>query len=149
MTAICNSFSIIVVHRTSFSMSILYKRYFGHLRIVKSSDVMENPKPRASRRSWCVGQANIRACKRICKICLLWPEVEMCFFVVRPLTFPGATFPSLWFRVLVDLCSCSGVWLIGSDGWLYRCVMALCCIDSVVMSVGVVKSCCLDLQWRS
>ena len=32
-------------------MSILYKRYFGRLRLLKSSDVEENPGPRASRQS--------------------------------------------------------------------------------------------------
>ena len=41
-------------------MSILSKRYFGRLRLLKSSDVEENPGPIASRWSCRVVYANIR-----------------------------------------------------------------------------------------
>ena len=41
-------------------MGILYKRYFDHLRLLRSSNVEENPEPRVSRRSCCVEYANIR-----------------------------------------------------------------------------------------
>ena len=40
-------------------MGILYKHYFGHLRLLKSSDVEENPGSKASRTSCCVVYANI------------------------------------------------------------------------------------------
>ena len=41
------------------------------------------------------------ACIKIYRICLLWSEMEMCFFffVLRLLCLSGATFPSLWFWV--------------------------------------------------
>ena len=41
-------------------MSILFKGYFSRLRLLTSSDVKENPKPRASRRTCRVLYANIR-----------------------------------------------------------------------------------------
>ena len=53
-------------------MSTLYKRCFGRLRLLRSSDVEENNGQRASRRS-----------------CLFF----FFFFVMRPLSLPGATFP--------------------------------------------------------
>ena len=63
-------------------MGILYKRYFGRLRLLRSSDVDENPgSPRASRRSCRIEYANIHDLyKRIYQICLLLLEVEVCFF---------------------------------------------------------------------
>ena len=79
-----------------------------------------NPRPRASRRSCRVAYANIRGLYKNLSDCLFWPEMEMCFFL-RVLCLPDATFPSLWFRVLADWCSCSWVRLIGLDGWLYTC----------------------------
>ena len=44
------------------------------------------------------------------------------------------------FRVLADRYGCLGVRFIGFKIWLYMCVMAFRNIDSVVMSVDVVKS---------
>ena len=41
-------------------MDILYKRYFGRLRLLRYSDVEENPRPRTSRRLCRVVYANIR-----------------------------------------------------------------------------------------
>ena len=46
----------------------------------------------------------------------------------------------LFFRVLVDRCICSKVWLIGYECWLYTCVKSFWHIDSAIMSVVVVKS---------
>ena len=40
-------------------MSILYTPYFGRLKLLRSSDVEENPEPKASRRSYCAVYANI------------------------------------------------------------------------------------------
>ena len=45
-------------------MGILYKRYIGCLRLLKSSDVGENPGPRASRRSCRVVYVNIWGLRR-------------------------------------------------------------------------------------
>ena len=42
--------------------------------------------------------------------------------------------------VLVER-SCSKARLIGSEGWLYACVMDFRHIDSAVMSVDIVKGC--------
>ena len=80
------------------------------------------------------------ACIRIGQICLLLPEVEILFLVLRLLFLPGATFPSSWFQVLVNRCICSGVRLIGFEGWLYMCVVVFRHIDGAVVSVDVVKS---------
>ena len=41
-------------------MGILHKLYFSRLRLFRSSDVEENSRPRASRKSCCVVYANIR-----------------------------------------------------------------------------------------
>ena len=41
-------------------MGILYNRYFGRMRLFKTSNVEDNPGPRASRRSCRVVYANIR-----------------------------------------------------------------------------------------
>ena len=124
-------------------MYILYNPYFGSLRLLTPSNVEENPGPSSSRRSCCVVcrvvHVNILDCIRICQICLSLPEVEICFFL-RLLSLPDATFPSSWFRGLVDRCSCSRVRLISFDGSLHTCVKAFRQIDSAVMSVDVFKS---------
>ena len=41
-------------------MGILYKHYFGRLRLWRYSEIEQNPGPRASRRLWYVVYANIR-----------------------------------------------------------------------------------------
>ena len=120
-------------------MDILHKRYFGRLIVMRSSDVEENLGPRASHRPCSVVYVNIRACIRICQICLLGSKVKMWFFVLKLLSLPGATFSSLRFRVLADRCSCSGARLICFGGWLYTCIMAFWRTDSAVISVDVVK----------
>ena len=40
-------------------MGILYKLYFGRLRLLRSSDLKENPGPKVSRKSCRVVYANI------------------------------------------------------------------------------------------
>ena len=99
----------------------------------------ENPGPKASR-ILCRLCPNIRGLYRNLSDFLLLSEVEMWFFVSRLLSSPGATFPSVWFQVFVDRCSCSGVRLIGCKGWLHTCVVSFQHTDSAVMSVDVVKS---------
>ena len=44
----------------SLFMGILYKRYFGSVRLLGSLEVKENPGTRALRRLGCVVHANIR-----------------------------------------------------------------------------------------
>ena len=93
-------------------MDILCKRYFGRLRLLKSSDVEENSGPRASRRSCRVVYANIMSLRKKLSELLFISRGGGVVFVLRLYFLPGATFPSLWFRVLLDRCSCLGVRLI-------------------------------------
>ena len=124
----------------SLFMDILYKRYFGHLRLLMSTDV-ENSGPRASRMTCRVLCANIRGLhKNLPDLSLIARGGDVFFFIFRLLSLPGATFLSLWFQILAEGCSCWGVRLIGFEGWLYTCVMAFRHIDSAVMDVDVVKS---------
>ena len=59
-------------------MGILYKHCFGRLRLLRSLDVEENPgRLHAGRVVLCTPTSG--ACIRYCRICLLWPEVEMFF----------------------------------------------------------------------
>ena len=80
------------------------------------------------------------ACIRLCQICLLLPEVELRCFILRLLSLPGATFPSLWLLVLIERCPCSGVRLIGFEGSLHTCVIDFRHIGSAIMSMDVQKS---------
>ena len=84
---------------------------------MRSSNREENPESRASRRSCRVVHANIRSMyKNLLDLSLLARGGFVIFFVQRLLSLLGATFPSLWVRVLADRCSGSGVRLIGLDG---------------------------------
>ena len=115
-------------------MGFVYKRYLGRLRLLRSSDVEENPGSRVSRRSCCIVFGNIPSRHK---------NLSDLSFIVRGgdlLFLPGATFPSLRFQVLKDRCNCSGERLIGFKGWLYTCVTAFRRIDSAVMSEEVAKS---------
>ena len=115
----------------SLLMGILCKRYYRLLRLLRSLDVEENPRPRASSRSCCVVYPND---------CLLLPEVEMCFCreSLFSSTLPGVTFSS-HIRSM-SLLIYMGVRLIDFEGWLYLCVITFRHIDSAVMSVDIVKS---------
>ena len=114
----------------SLFMGILYKHYFGRLRLLRSSYVEENSGPR---------DANIRHLhKNLSDLPLIARS--------RDLIFCSETFVSSsrhssysWFQVLVGRCSCSGVKLICFEGWLYMCAMAIRHIDSAVTSVDDVK----------
>ena len=65
-------------------MGILHKRHFDRLRLMRSSDVEENPKPRASRRSCCVVCVNTRGLqKNISDLSLIARAGDMLFFVLR------------------------------------------------------------------
>ena len=76
-------------------MGILYKHDFGHLRILRSSDVKENPGPKASRRSCCVVYANIRGLhKNLSDLSLIARGGDV-VFGLRLLSLPSVTFPSL------------------------------------------------------
>ena len=87
-------------------MGILYKRYFGLLRLLMSSDVEENSGTRASRRSFRAVYAKIRGLHKNLSDISLMVRGGNVVFVLRHLSLPGATFPSLWFRLLADQCSC-------------------------------------------
>ena len=101
-------------------MGIQYKRYHSRLRLLRSLNVEENPGQRVSRRSCRVLYANIRVLhKYLSNLSLSATGGYVFFFSLRLLSFPGATFLSLWFQVLVDRCSYSGVRLIGFESWLY------------------------------
>ena len=90
--------------------------------------------------SCCVLYANIRGLHKILLDLSLIAIGGDVIFVLRLISLPGATFPSLWFQVLGDWCSYSGVRLIGFEGWLYTCVMELRHVNSIVMSLDIVKS---------
>ena len=70
-------------------MGILYKRYFGRLRLLRSSDVEENPGPRVSRRSYRVVYANIRGLHKNLSDLALIARGGGVFFFVRGLLSPG------------------------------------------------------------
>ena len=84
-------------------IGILYKRYFDRLRLGRSSDIEENPEPRASRRSCRIVYTNIRGLhKYLLDLSLMARSGNEFFFVLRLLSLPGVAFPSLWFWVLAD-----------------------------------------------
>ena len=65
----------------SLLMGSLHKLYFGCLRLLKSSDVEENLRPRALCRGGVMLCTSTSGdCISIYHICLLLPEVKMCFF---------------------------------------------------------------------
>ena len=77
-------------------MSILYKRYFDRLRLLRSSDVEENPGLRALRRSCCVVYVNVQGPHMNLSDLSLMARGGDAFFESL-LSLPDATFPSLWF----------------------------------------------------
>ena len=87
-------------------MCILYKVYFVRLRLLRSSDVEENSRPRSACSSCRVVftkkvYTNIRGLhENLSDLSLIVSEMEMWFSVLRLLTLSGAKSPSSWFRVL-------------------------------------------------
>ena len=75
----------------SLFMDILYKRYFGRLRLLRSSDVEENPGLRDSRRSCCVCHTKIRSLHKNLSNLSLMVEFVF-FFALRFLSFPGRAY---------------------------------------------------------
>ena len=63
-------------------MGIRYNRYFGRLRLLRFSDVGENPRPRASRRSCHVVYVNIQSLsKNLSDLSLIDRGGEVFFFL--------------------------------------------------------------------
>ena len=78
----------------------------------------EDPGLRASRRSCGIVHGNIRDLQRHLSDMSLDTRGDdvVFYFFPRLLSLPDVTFPSCWFRVLIDRCSCSKVRLIGYEG---------------------------------
>ena len=79
MTVICMFFHCYCISNSLF-MGILYKRYFGRLILLRSFGYgREYGRLHVSRAVLCAPISG--ACIRICQICLLLSEVEVCFFL--------------------------------------------------------------------
>ena len=77
---------LLIFAKFSLFRGILFKRYFGCLRLLCSSDV-ENPAPRASRRSYRVAYANIRGLQKNLSDLSLMAKGGDVFFFLRFLSF--------------------------------------------------------------
>ena len=78
----------------SLHMGILYKFYFGRLRLLRSSDVEEKPETLVSRRSRGVVYTNILGLHKNLSDLSLTAGGGDVFFILRLLSLPGSTFPS-------------------------------------------------------
>ena len=68
----------------------------------------KSPEPRASLRLYRIVYANVRGLhENLSDLSLTVRGGDVFFFILRLLSLPGTIFPSSWFRVSVDRCSCS------------------------------------------
>ena len=95
MAASCIFFIKLLYIEILVYMCILYKIYLGHLRLLRSSDVVKNLGPMASRRSCRIVYAIIRVLhEKLSDLPLTARGGDVFFFVLRILSLPSATFPS-------------------------------------------------------
>ena len=118
----------------SLFMGILHNHYLGCLRLLKSSDLKKNPRPRATHRSCRVVYSNIRGLhKNLSDLCLAVRGGDMVFVPIL-WSLPDAIFPVQSFGRPMQLFRSE---VDRFRGLLYTCVKTVRHMDTAVMSMVV------------